>query len=158
MNAIIKYKNFEIRLKTNDIILYHDLRKEYNGIFEFVKVKDNVVKKVTLNIYKDFGMYKKYLSQIKNNKNKICYLKYDSVVVIDNESSKVFVIYDEYTHEKLEYVKNILLKMFEIIFEFNGYFLLHAACVSKNSKGLLILEENSGDRIPILLRIIRGKI
>lgn len=160
MKKIIQYKELKIGLKTNDELLYINLLKDYNNIFEFKEYNELDFNIININICKDFKVYNKYLYKLKEErKRKDVYIyRNEIIIIIDNDKARVFIVYDKLTYNKLGDIENVIINIFKILFKKDGFFLLRAAVVSLENNGILILEENVGDRIPILFRVTRRRI
>ncbi len=156
MNKTIIYEEFKILLKTNDIELVNGLINEYKYHLKFL---DDIPEKkiITVNVFKSPKMYIKYFKEIKRGNRKsalYCEIRRDNILVMDKEKLEIFIIYDEFNDEKLQYVGEIIFSIFGKQLEDKGYLFLHAACVSKNGNGILILENNPRKRIIILLKLL----
>ena len=156
MKEMLLYKGNEILLRTNDIKLFNNLKKE----FEYnIECKNYVDKEdiFTINVVNDREIYIRYFEEIKRNKEKAkcyCMIKRDNIVIFDKEHYKIFVIYDKYDDEKLHYISEIIFGIFGKKLEEQGYNFFHAACVAKKGQGILIFERNPGKRINLLLKLM----
>lgn len=160
MKKIIQYKELKIGLKTNDELLYRNLLKDYNNIFEFKEYNELDFNIININICKDFKVYNKYLYKLKEERKRrdVYIYRNEIIIIIDNDKTRVFIVYDKLTYNKLGDIENVIINIFKILFKKDGFFLLRAAVVSLENNGILILEENVGDRIPILFRVTRRRI
>lgn len=159
MNRTIIYGEFKILLRTNDVELVNGLIDEYKYHLKFI---DDITEKeiITVNVFKSQKMYIKYFKEMKRGNRKsslYCEIRRDNILVMDKEKLEIFIIYDEFNDEKLQYVGEIIFGIFGKLLEDKGYFFLHAACVSKNGNGILILENNPRKRIIILLKLLMEK-
>lgn len=160
MRKIIEYKNLKIGLRTNDEILYEKLVKDYSNIFSFNQYSDLKFNIINVNVFQNIETYDKYLCEIKKNKRmkEVFFFKNEIIIIIDNVNAKVFIIYDRLTDNKVRCIEKVILEVFKMLFKNNGFSIFRGACVSRGNSGILIIEENIGDRIPILLRIIRRRV
>ena len=159
MNKTIVYEEFKILLRTNDVELVNGLINEYKYHLKFIEdIPEEKI--ITINVFKSPKMYIKYFKEIKRGNRKsslYCEVRRDNILVMDKEKLEIFIIYDEFNDEKLQYVGEIIFGIFGKQLEDNGYFFLHAACVSKKGNGILILENNPRKRIIILLKLLMEK-
>lgn len=156
MKKILLYKGNEILLRTNDIELFNNLKKEfeYNIKFENYIDKKNIL---TVNVVNDKELYIKYFEEMRKNRDKAkcyCTIKRDNILIFDREHYKIFIIYDKYDDEKLQYITEIIFGIFGKKLEEQGYYFFHAACVSKKGQGILIFERNPGKRTNLLLKLM----
>lgn len=156
MKKIIIYNKMKILFRTNDIELYNNLKSEFKYYLTFEKEnkKENIVK---LNVLKDSKMYIQYFTKMKGNRERkkcYCSIKRDNILIIDKDHMEISIIYDEYDDNKLQHVGEIIFGIFGKKLEDNGYFFLHAGCVTKENNGILILENDHRKRILLLLNLL----
>lgn len=165
MNNIIKsrieYLNKNIILQTNDEKMYSDFIKEYNDYLKFNEqyvISNNLIK---FNVVKDTSIYKKYLSKLINHrkpkfKNVYIDVRRENVIIIDKEKNEVTMIYDIYTDERLQHIEEIVLGLFGKLIENDEYFFIHAACVSKNGNGIVLVGDKNIGKTSLMLEFIQN--
>ncbi len=146
---IIKYKKYELLFKTNDEVLYNDLKNEYRYYFDFINFTNNKTNLIQVKAVKNEKIFTTYIQRVRNNKLKkiFCDVRRNNIIVIDKEKKEVILIYDKYSDEKLQHIEEIIVSIFGKNMEQEGYMFLHAFCVSKNGKGFAFLKENAGNNI-----------
>lgn len=153
----ITYMNCSVSLFTNDVNLYTEFEKEYKDYFCFKPLLKKV-KNVKIKVLEDEGLYYKYFDYIRKNskiKNNVYFnIKRENIIIIDKINSEIDVIYDKYNDSKLQHVEEIILGIFGKMFEDDGYYFVHASCVSKNEKGILILGAKHTGKTSLLLEFL----
>lgn len=150
----------KICIRTNDTELFYDFQNEYKYHLKFLE--DNIYEKnvATVNVLRSQKMYIDYFKKIRKIKEKVqyyCAIRRENIILIDKNKSEISIIYDEYNEEKLQYLGEIIFGIFGKELEDRGYYFLHAACVSKEQNGILILEKNPRKRILLLLKLLEEK-
>lgn len=158
VDICIKYMNCTLQFITNDINLYEDIKEEYEKYFEF---SENISEaKVKIKVLNDSELYMKYFDKIRKNKNKRSYIFYEirrnNVIIIDSRKKEVYVIYNEYTDERLQHVEEIMIAIFGKEIEDRGYYFIHASCVSKINKGIAILGNNNTGKTSLMLKLVQN--
>ena len=165
MNNIIKsrieYLNKNIILQTNDETMYYNLIKEYSEYFKFNEQYDNSDKIINFKVVKDTSLYKKYLAKLINHpkpkfRNVYISVRRENVIIIDKEKKEVTMIYDIYTDERLQHIEEIILGILGKLIENDGYFFIHAACVSRNGKGIVLTGDKNIGKTSLMLEFIQN--
>ena len=165
MNNIIKsrieYFNKNIILQTNDRTMYCNLINEYSEYLKFNEqycISEELIK---FKVVKDTSLYKKYLEKLINHprpkfKNIYIRVRRENVIIIDKEKKEVTMIYDTYTDEKLQHIEEIILGILGKLIENDKYFFIHAACVSKNGKGIVLVGDKNIGKTSLMLEFIQN--
>ena len=165
MNNIIKsrieYLNKNILFQTNDETMYCDLKKEYNDYLKFNEPHSTSSKLIKFKVLKDASIYKKYLSKLINQhkpkfQNIYIGVRRENIIIIDKEKKEVIIIYDIYTDEKLQHIEEIILGLLGKLIENDGYFFIHASCVSKNGKGIILINDTHIEKTSLMLELIQN--
>lgn len=164
MNKIkcrIEYLNKNIMLQTNDENMYINLVKEYSEYLKFNKqdgIKDELIK---FKVLKDTLIYNKYIEKLidhRKPKFRDVYIgvRRDNVIIVDREKKEVTMIYDIYTDERLQHIGEIILGLLGKLIENDGYFFIHAACVSRNERGIVLVGNKNIGKTSLMLEFIQN--
>lgn len=146
----VEYLGKSIILQTNDMIMFYNLKRLYDGYIRFEKCNTTelVGRMYCFKILKDRTMYNKYLKKLLHNtklnqKDLSVSIRRNNIIIVDRIKKELCIIYDEYADEKLKYIEEILFGIYGRMFENDGYVFFHGVCLAKEKKAIIIFSEDS---------------
>lgn len=160
IRCTLQYINQFLSFETNDNILYNNLKNEY---IDYISFKENYSCKnqyIKVRILQSKNIYDKYAKKLINNRpifnNIYIALRRDNVIIIDRIKKEISIIYEKYSDEKLQHVEEIILGIFGGLLEEDGFFFIHAACVAKKGKGIVILDNRQFEKTSLMLMFLQN--
>ena len=146
----VEYLGKSIILQTNDMIMFYNLKRLYDGYIRFEKCNTTelVGRMYSFKILKDRTMYNKYFKKLLHNtklnqKDLSVSIRRNNIIIVDRIKKELCIIYDEYADEKLKYIEEILFGIYGRMFENDGYVFFHGVCLAKEKKAIIIFSEDS---------------
>ncbi|MBP3800823.1 MAG: hypothetical protein J6I85_02155 [Clostridia bacterium] len=149
-----------IEFITNDDELYSCIKEEYSEYFKFVGdiKKSNDIKLKVINSAELYLKYFEYFKSKKKTKIKndiYMDIRRENIVLINKCNKEIYIVYDKFNDERLEYIEEIISSVFGKLLEFDGVFFVDAICIEKNKKGILILGNDKNSKIITMLRLLQ---
>ncbi len=152
---VIKYNKYELIFKTNDKILFSNLKKEYKYYYDFIEYSPNKGNLTCVKVIKSEKLFNTNIKRVRNNRisNIYCDVRRNNIIIVDKKNNEVILVYNDYNDEKLQHVEEILVSIFGKKMEEEGITFLHTYCVSKDGNGIAFLKGDNIDNT-LLLRLL----
>lgn len=155
----IKYHECNINFYTNDFNLLNNIMDEYDCILEFTELKTKENSNINLIAINSKKMYNKYFERSKkhtlNNEKVYIDIRRENIIFISRKERKIFLVYNELNYERIQYIEEILLGIYEIELRDLDYFYLNAACITKNANAAIALvSKNKNYKDKLLLKLL----
>lgn len=150
----VKNDGISIKIICVDELL-KKLKMEYGNYYTF----DTNSLKVNFNLYIYINKYK-YESLISSHKsssvNNFIYLKDRDGIIISCKKDEIFILYNNITDNLIQFIGENLISIFGLFLERSNYSYFHAACVEKNSSGIVIIGERNSGKTTILNYLLQS--
>lgn len=149
-NNYIEFENEKIKIICHNDLM-KELKKEYGLYYKFLY--GNEICEYSLYIYIDEKKYNdvtKNINIMKSKRNIVYIIDRYGYVALNKDKNELIVIYAKLNDNVVQFVGEIIISLFGIIFEKKEYFFMHAACVDKKSKGIAIIGNKGSGKTSLL--------
>lgn len=134
------------------------LKEEFGDYYKFEYGETNA--DFDFFIYIDKLKYEKALRNFENIRNlreNICIQDREGILLLNKVKKEVVAIYYQLTDNNIQLIGELIISLFGIKLEQNGYFYLHSACVEKNGKGIAIIGARGTGKTTLLNILLQNQ-
>ena len=154
MDNYIKNQGIIIKVLCDPEILFR-LKKEVSSYYEFKNVSEFY--DFTLYIYSDQTKYNKVYSLLEGCQNKFNLIKdRKGLVYLNKKKQEIILIYKHINDNVIQFIGEVIISIFGMILERQGYFFLHSACVEKNEMAIAITGNRNSGKTTILNMLLQN--